>query len=643
MSEEAQVGAVSANVASESPLLLQSGPADAVGASGRLGHFAIDHGQQGIALTADETNWVKVGTVREGTGDVALALVSVGGETRIALIERLPPGDGAMLRLVPQGDHWVLEMSTDGVTWTALGRIAHPLAEGTDFAETPLPADWTPFAEGLPGPQALPHRLAARTPSTPDTAPPSSTPPPGVSVPDDPATDTYLPPTFARITLFHGDDQVFGAPGEGQAWINVLGNLSGDVMALFYSLNDGPLVPLSLGPDTRRLQNAGDFNIDIAYGALDPSPADDRVTILAVLRDGGALSETVTIRYEAGRIWPTDYTIDWGSVTDLQDVVQVVDGTWTWDDAGVRPADPGYDRLLVVGDRGWDNYELTTTVTIHDLENEDPRGRDGGAFAIGLLWGGHTDDPVPGLQPKSGWNPGASFVFDDVLTSRSYHNFNEILGTTPLTLEEGHSYNLVVRVEQTGLYDRLYSLKIWEVGTAEPGDWTLRTTEVFAPGEAPATGSIYLNAHYHDVTFGDIDVTEISGRDIVMGSSGDDLLLAVDPADALPGLGQIDVFNGLAGADTFIFADAGGVFYDDGIGTDPGRGDYGYIYDFTPGTDTIRLYGTAADYALTVDDPGLAPGTAIWMLGTGGDVDELIGLAGGVSGLDLASDSFEFV
>ena len=64
--------------------------------------------------------------------------------------------------------------------------------------------------------------------------------------------------------------------------------------------------------------------------------------------------------------------------------------------------------------------------------------------------------------------PGAAFFYTDELTSHSYHSFSQKLGSQALTLSEEVEYNLTVRVEQTGLYDRIYSFKIWEAGTAEP-------------------------------------------------------------------------------------------------------------------------------------------------------------------------------
>ncbi|HEX9857293.1 MAG TPA: hypothetical protein VGA75_02985, partial [Paracoccaceae bacterium] len=444
------------------------------------------------------------------------------------------------------------------------------------------------------------------------------------------------------IDVWYGLEQSFGTPGEGQKWINVLGNVAGAVTSLSYSLNGGPARALSVGADTRRLQNPGDFNIDIAYSELNGSAVDDVVRITATLADGTVYTRDVIIDYQAGNAWDPNYSVDWQTVTNIQDAVQVVDGTWAFDADGARPLDLGYDRLLVLGDRNWDNYTLNLTITMHDLDNVDPRGRDGGALAIGMLWGGHTDDPISNWQPKSGWEPGAAFFYETRFKSHSYHNFTEVLGSKAFTLEEGHSYNFTVQVEQVGLYDRRYSLKVWEVGTAEPLGWTLQTVEVFSIDEAPATGSIYLNAHYYDVTFGDIAVSEITGRDIIQGTGQDDILLAVDPGSAAPGLGEIDVFTGGAGADVFVFGDANGSYYDDGNAATTGTADYGFVWDFLSGTDAIRLAGTAADYRLTTDAAGLPQGTAIWLAGQGGAANELIGVLNGAYGLALQSSDFVY-
>ena len=230
-------------------------------------------------------------------------------------------------------------------------------------------------------------------------------------------------------------------------------------------------------------------------------------------------------------------------------------------DGGLRPVDLGYDRLVTIGDQSWDNYELNMTVTTHDLLNMDPNGRDGGGFAIGMLWDGHTDTPIQNFQPKSGWEPGAAFFYTDddsdgvgEFKLHPTKNFFSTLDTQAYALEEGSTYELNVRVEQTGLYDRTYSMKIWEVGDSEPTGWTLQGTQTFSIDEAPATGSIYLNAHYFDVAFNNLSVTEITGRDIVQGTTGNDQLVAVNTDDLLPGQGEIDVFVGYEGADVLCLA-----------------------------------------------------------------------------------------
>ncbi|MFQ1701372.1 cadherin-like domain-containing protein [Loktanella agnita] len=446
------------------------------------------------------------------------------------------------------------------------------------------------------------------------------------------------------IDVWYGETQTFGAQGQAQEWINVLGNVQGDVDMLSYTLNGGAARILSVGADTRRLQNEGDFNIDLAYSALDGSSVDDIITITAVMSDGRSVTREVVIDYEVGPTWDANYHIDWETVTNIQDVVQVADGVWDIADGGVRPVELGYDRLLVFGDHTWDNYELSLTVTTHDLINADPNGRDGNGFAIGMLWGGHTDTPVSGWQPKAGWEPGAAFFYTDndgdgvgQLNLHPSRSFFDELAQAPLDLDEGATYNIVMRVEQVGLYDRQYSIRIWADGATEPVGWTMQGVQTYALTDMPATGSLYLNAHYMDVSFNDLTVTEITGRDIMRGLDTDDVLSAVDTGASLPGLGEVDVFVGDDGADTFVLGDAMGAYYDDGQAGTLGEADYAYIWDFVTGVDHIQLAGSAANYTLLVDMAGLQPGTAI--LRSDG---ELIGLAGNVYGLDLGSDDFIF-
>ena len=465
------------------------------------------------------------------------------------------------------------------------------------------------------------------------------------TISDGTTTDTASVSLFVGnpIDVWYGLDQTFGLPGEGQEWINILGNVAGDIASLTYSLNGGPERALSVGADTRRLQSEGDFNIDIGFAELDPTLSDDVVTITATFSNGAVQTRDVTVRYEDETNWDPNYEIAWNSVTNVQDVAQVVDGTWAIGPDGVRPVDLGYDRLLVVGDSAWDNYEARLSVTAHNLNNVDPLGRDGGAFAIGMLWNGHTDEPIHNWQPKSGWEPGAAFfVTHNHYKAHSYHDFNEVLGATPHSLVEGNIYNVVVRVEQVGLYDRVYSLKVWEDGAPEPAGWTIQSTETFDINEAPATGSLYLNAHYFDVSFGDLTVTEIAGDDIVRGTDGEDRLSAIDAQAPLPGSSEVDVFVGDAGADEFVFGDANGAYYDDGDVLTPGEDDFGFIWDFVSGVDRIALAGTASDYVLGPTTGSQPAGTAIYLRKPDGEPSELIAVINSEASLSLNGPDFVF-
>jgi Ca2+-binding RTX toxin-like protein len=91
------------------------------------------------------------------------------------------------------------------------------------------------------------------------------------------------------------------------------------------------------------------------------------------------------------------------------------------------------------------------------------------------------------------------------------------------------------------------------------------------------------------------------GNDTVSGDDGDDTLIGVDSAVAAFGFGrgEIDRMTGGSGSDRFLLGQQGQKFYDDGISSGDGRGDYGVIEDFAAdGTDKIQLSGNASNYVL---------------------------------------------
>ena len=94
----------------------------------------------------------------------------------------------------------------------------------------------------------------------------------------------------SAITAWYGDSQPAGQNGDPQPWVNILGEYSGSG-SLSYTLNGGSPVNLTLGSDSRRLWNDGDFNVDL--------PIDDLQTgnNTVVITDGSE-NTTVTVNYQ---------------------------------------------------------------------------------------------------------------------------------------------------------------------------------------------------------------------------------------------------------------------------------------------------------------------------------------------------------
>ncbi len=211
----------------------------------------------------------------------------------------------------------------------------------------------------------------------------------------------------------------------------------------------------------------------------------------------------------------------------------------------------GYDRVLAIGDSSWDSYEVKLSIAMHDLHTVDPRGRDGGGILLGLQWNGHTSSPVGGdVSPHLGWIPSGAFHFNGTNAilhpTEWYPQFNgnqNPLVNQPLPLQEGHTYNFVIDSQRLAAdtdpsdgIDRIYSLKVWEQGTQEPANFLIHQTMV----DQVAHGGIYLNAHYFDVTFGNLTVEPLPPSDEVLPSQS--ILTALldtglGPASSAPATG----------------------------------------------------------------------------------------------------------
>ena len=203
-------------------------------------------------------------------------------------------------------------------------------------------------------------------------------------------------------------------------------------MTLTLALNGGEERPLTVGPTLYRLAADGDFNVDISTSEL--AAGENIVTIYAENSAGQKTAETLTLNFENGTAWPLPYTIDWATVDNLTDAVQVVDGEWALTPDGVRPLTLGYDRLLAIGEQSWRDYEATVPITIHGAE---PRFGDpsyGASVGVAFRWNGHSERDE--TQPDNGWWPLGSFGQIQWVAPRRQRfrlagNKLELLGVTP--------------------------------------------------------------------------------------------------------------------------------------------------------------------------------------------------------------------
>jgi hypothetical protein len=323
------------------------------------------------------------------------------------------------------------------------------------------------------------------------------------------------------ITLWYGTTQSFGAPGHAQRWVNLLGNVSDpDGIAEFeYSLNGGPFITarpkydttnaLALGPDFRRLNMPGDFNIEIDRSQL--AAGANTVLIRATDNALESTQQPVTVNYTPVATWPENYSIDWAGVGQLASAVQVVDGKWSHSAAGVRPVELAYDRVIALGDVTWDDYELLVPITLHAI---DPNGFNpisvSPGFGVTFRWTGHTTGfEDPDAYPHYYWWPaGAGFWYD------AGNSWGMSLGTwsgnldlsTGFNVPYNVTYNFRMRVETVPGQGSRYRLKSWPASGAEPAGWLLDGVETLA--DEPF-GSIIFVAHHTDVTIGDLTVTRL--------------------------------------------------------------------------------------------------------------------------------------
>lgn len=317
---------------------------------------------------------------------------------------------------------------------------------------------------------------------------------------------TAAMPDGPEILVWYGDEQTFGAQAQSQEWVNVLGNVShpDGISALSYRIGSGASRPLSIGPDNRRLQDPGDFNIDIPFDALNAGA--NSVAITAVATDGTQATEMVTVHVDDDSL-SLPHTVAWSGASPLLAQAQPVDGHWAAANGSVRTLQEGYDRVLAIGDTDWTNYEVTVPMTVHSFGPGAYSHLSGAPLiGLGMRWRGHTQ--VGTEQPAWAWYPVGAYA---------WYRFHESGGRIELTGNNGspvkqgtrntipftfgRTFILKVRVQDLAQGAR-YSMKLWQQGTTEPANWMLTIDDA----DTQDSGAVALIAHQMDATFGNVQV-----------------------------------------------------------------------------------------------------------------------------------------
>lgn len=312
--------------------------------------------------------------------------------------------------------------------------------------------------------------------------------------------------------IWYGDTQDFGTLGVPQTWINVLGNVADPdgIGSLSFTLNGGAPQALSIGPDTRRLLEPGDFNVEIAF--TDLLAGANTVVLSATDGLGNPSQKTVTVNWSSGNVWPLPYDADWSTATSVTERSQVVDGKWQLAPGGLRTTVMGYDRTVCVGDLAWTDYEVTVPITVHAI---DPGGFVFPSVSPGVgftaRWQGHTE-LVPGEQPHAFWLPaggGPWYDYADDEFGLSGGDGLSIDDPTGAQIAFDTTYNWKLRTETLPNGDTFYGFKVWLDGQPEPAGYFLHGTE---PPVDLDNGSLILIAHHVDATFGDVDARPLAGE-----------------------------------------------------------------------------------------------------------------------------------
>ena len=331
--------------------------------------------------------------------------------------------------------------------------------------------------------------------------------------------------TFDRngteIEIWHGMKQKVGHLGIAQDDFNLMGKVlpADSLFSLTYKLNNGSDIQLNFGkgtPGFRRFAGLGHFNADIPIAEL--MGGKNIVKIIATTRAGKQTNQNVIINLQSGS-YPLPVHIDWDKITDPQDVGQYVDGNWALEPDGLRTSHMGYDRIFLIGEKSWQDYEIRVSLIINEISKTTSPVSGGNGLGILFRFTGHVNGGprnFPTAQPKWGYQPFGAITWlrwdpdkSQNLPSKQFYrgDNNNTVDHGPFPVQPG--VRLWMRAKCQTLPDKndgngvsLYYFKIWRDGEIEPAHWDWQETQVSK--YANRNGGVALLAHHVDVTFGNI-------------------------------------------------------------------------------------------------------------------------------------------
>jgi hypothetical protein len=260
------------------------------------------------------------------------------------------------------------------------------------------------------------------------------------------------------------------------------------------------------------------------------------IRIRAQDKSGGVTEQVVTVEKVSTGSYPLPVNINWSAVSNPANVGQYVDGQWGITEGGLQTLRTGYDRIFLIGQRTWKDFEVTVPVTILrvDPETSPISGPNGVGIILrftGHIIGGHRD--FPDEQPKWGYQPFGAIGW------LRFHHWNNGSGSAPsmefyngendaaegfgnYSINVGSTYIMKMRCvtlpdAPDGRASTRYSYKIWRSGDAEPTAWSWE--KVWTGSYALRYGGAALLSHHVNVRFGNVSIVDLDAPSSIQNVS----------------------------------------------------------------------------------------------------------------------------